>query len=91
MQTASFNPADYCFRWTPPPEGQDFGWYEWNEHLAHKEAKRERDAMERLHVDAGRKVRKGTIRNQLITRGGIGTGRFNVEATAKIYTLAYAA
>jgi hypothetical protein len=74
-----FNPANYTFKWT---EG---GWYSWDYEAAHKAALQARNAEAKRLKAAGHSVRKGSLRNQLITKGGIGSGRPEISLVVNCY------
>jgi len=78
----SFNPVDYHFRWTTD-------WYEWDYEAAHKAALKARNEEAKRLADKGYKVRKSTLRNQRITRGGIGSGHPEIDHVVTIYQLDY--
>lgn len=76
-----FNPIKYGFEWTLD------GWYSWDSKAAHKAALSARNtAAKHLRAD-GHKVRCFTVRNQLISVGGIGTGRPHIEEVVTVYGL----
>jgi hypothetical protein len=74
-----FNPIDYGFEWT------EDGWYKWDSKAAHKQARQARDAEARLRKGAGQNVKKWSEPNQLMRRGGIGSGKPDVEFIVTIY------
>lgn len=79
MTTATqgvFNPVHYGFEWT------EDGWYKLDEVKAHADAKRDRDAAAAELRKQGRKVKKWTAGRQLISMGGIGSGRPRCGNTA---------
>ena len=82
-----FNPMDYGFEFTN--DGTAYGWYSFDSAAAHKAARKARDARARELRKAGRKVRCSANSGQLITRGGIGTGRPQIEEIVTVYRLAY--
>jgi hypothetical protein len=75
----TYNPIDYGFSWT------NDDWYEWDSDAAHKAARQARDAQARDLKSEGFTVRKFSIPSQLISRGGIGSGRAHVEFVVSIY------
>lgn len=75
----SFNPVDFNFTWT------DNGWYEWDSEAAKRAAKKARDTKVNELRKLGYIVKKSVLKNQLITRGGIGTGRPHVEFIVDVY------
>jgi hypothetical protein len=75
----SFNPIDYGFEWTAD------GWYKWDSKAAHAAALRERNAEAKRYAAQGRTIRKWSNRNQLISRGGIGSGRPHIEEVVTVY------
>ena len=77
----TFNPVRYGFSWT------DDGWYDWDSKAGHKAALQARNAeVKRLRAE-GRRVRCFTLRNQLISLGGIGSGRPHIEEIVTVYGL----
>ena len=74
-----FNPVDYCFAWTAD------GWYTWDRPAAFIAARRARDEAAREAFKAGHQVRKFTLRDQLISRGGIGSGKPHVDFVVTCY------
>lgn len=76
-----FNPIDYAFSWT------DDGWYTWDSKAAVKHARQARDrAVKQLKAD-GRTVSKFSLPGQLVRRGGIGSGKPDVEFVVTCYGL----
>jgi hypothetical protein len=73
MIQQTFNPIDYGFAWT------DDGWYNWDAKLGRKLAMQARDAAAKRAKREGRTVTKFSMPNQLISRGGIGSGRPHIE------------
>ena len=76
----SFNPADYHFTWTAD-------WYTWDRDAAHKDAKAERDQAAKVARSKGLIVKKSSMPGQLITRGGIGSGKPEIGMYVTVYTL----
>ncbi|KKW13352.1 MAG: hypothetical protein UY48_C0002G0043 [Candidatus Gottesmanbacteria bacterium GW2011_GWB1_49_7] len=74
-----FNPADYCFQWTTD------GWYEWDRKAAHKAALQARNARAKELRQRFAKVQCSTLPDQLITRGGIGSGRPEIDMGVSVY------
>jgi len=79
----SFNPINYNFSWT------EDGWYKWDRTEAHKAARRARDTEMKAHRKAGGRCKGWTNRDQLIRRGGIGSGRPDVEFFVNVYMINY--
>lgn len=77
----TFNPADYHFTWT------DDGWYTWDRTAAHAEALKARNTEAKALKASGRQVRKSSMPGQLITQGGIGTGRPEISMFVTVYML----
>ena len=75
----TFNPADFCFTWTAD------GWYEWDRDAAHKAAMQARNAHAKTLTGRGHKVRKTSMPGNLITRGGIGSGRPEISMFVTVY------
>jgi len=82
-----FNPIDFGFRWTEPAAGEEFGWYEFGHVAASTAAKKARDDRARQLRKQGRSVRRWTQKNNLMTRGGIGTGRPEISLVVPVYYL----
>jgi hypothetical protein len=76
-----FNPIDYGFEFTSD------GWYTFDRTAATKAARRERDQQAKLYRAAGRTVRVWSEPNQLISRGGIGSGRPHIEEVVTVFGL----
>ena len=74
-----FDPTDFGFEWT-----QD-GWYKFDYKLASLAAKACRDRAVTILREQGRRVRAFTLRNQLRTLGGIGTGKPQIEEIVNCY------
>lgn len=75
-----FNPVDYQFAWTKD-------WYEWDRTAAHKAARQARDVEAKKLKAEGKTVKKYTESGQLITRGGIGSGKPELEFVVSVYCL----
>ena len=75
----TFNPADYTFEWT------EDGWYAWDSEEAHKQALKARNDIAKELKAGGKKVKKFSTRNQLITRGGIGSGHPEISMVVNCY------
>jgi hypothetical protein len=78
----SFLPTDYDFEWI---EGGN--WYKWDYKRGHLLAKQARDARAKELTRAGYKVKKSTSRNNLISKGGAGSGRAHLEFVVTAYIL----
>ena len=78
----AFNPVNYFWTWTKD-------WYEWDREAAIKAARRDRDAEAKRLEARGYRVRKSSSPNQLITRGGIGSGHPQIEEIVTVYRLDY--
>lgn len=76
-----FNPADYRFQWT------DDDWYEWDRKGAHSDALKARNAEAKQLKADGWEVRKWTLKDQLITRGGIGSGLPEISMVVTVYMI----
>ena len=77
-----FNPVDYGFQWTDD-------WYEWDRDAGHAAARAARAARAKELKARGIRPRLTSIPNQLVSRGGIGSGRPHVEFVATCYILCY--
>lgn len=74
----TFNPIHFGFKWTDD-------WYSWDRDAAHREARRARDVKARaLKVD-GKRVKKFSTRDQLVSVGGIGSGHPHIENIVTVY------
>ncbi len=85
MDTGSqmiFSSLDYGFRWVGD-------WYEYDGEDAEKAARKARDAKASEFKKAGRRVKKFSLGKQLMSRGGIGSGRPHIELWTKAYGLNY--
>lgn len=80
MAQQTFNPSNYNFNWTD-------NWYEWDRKIAHKEALKARNLCVKLHKASGLTVTTFSLPNQLITRGGIGSGNPQIEMYVTVYGL----
>ena len=75
----TFNPADYHFEWTAD------GWYTWDRDAAHKNAMGARNVEAQRLKSLGHKVKKTSMPGNLITRGGIGSGRPEISMFVTVY------
>jgi len=73
-----FNPINYGFDWT-------HDWYTFDRKAASAEALKERNAFVKKAKAEGRIVRTFSLPNQLITRGGIGSGHPQIEVFVTCY------
>lgn len=74
--------ADYEWKWTDD-------WYKWDRTAGNRAALKARNAdVERL-VSYGYTVRKFSLGDQLISRGGIGSDKPHIEVWAKVYGYDY--
>lgn len=78
MTQYMFNPADYKFEWTE-------SWYTWNAEEARKQALKARNDKAKELKAGGKKVRKFSLKDQLITRGGIGSGHPEISLVVNCY------
>lgn len=78
MSQKIFCPIDFEFSWTD-------NWYEWDREAAHKAALKARNDLAKRMKDAGRLVQKFSLKDQLVRRGGIGSGRPDVEFFCNCY------
>ena len=79
MQTTTFNPIDFGFEWL------EDGWYSWDSVEAHMRARKARDEYARNVKPICQSVRKSSTPNQLMTRGGIGSGYPQIEEVVTAY------
>ena len=87
MQTQTFNPIDYGFRWTPATDQDPMGWYEYDGKPAERAALKARNAEAKRLEKLGHTVKKSSLGKQLISRGGIGSGRPHIELVVPVYAL----
>jgi len=76
--TGSFSPVDYDWKWTKD-------WYDWDSKAGHKKAMQERNKVAAEYKAKGYTVKKSTVRGQLITRGGIGSGHPQIEEIVTVF------
>lgn len=74
-----FSPINHGFQWT------DDGWYTFDRKTAEKAALQERNAYAKAQKALGRDVTKFSLPSQLITRGGIGSGKPQIEVVCAVY------
>ena len=74
-----FNPIDYGFEFTPD------GWYRFDRKAATAAARKERDSEAKRMKAEGYAVRKWSHPNQLISKGGIGSGQPHIEEIVTVY------
>ena len=77
----TFNPIDYGFEWTKD------GWYRFDYDGAHKRALAARNKRAKELRARGQTVRVSTLKNQRITRGGIGTSNPEITQVVSVYML----
>ena len=83
MAQQMFNPVVFGgFEWTAD-------WYVWNAVSGHLEARRARDDAARRLRRVGHRVRSFRLANQVISRGGAGSGRPHVDFVVTVYGLSY--
>lgn len=68
----TFLPIDYGFEWTEE-------WYKWGADAGRNAALKARNAEAKRLKDQGHKVRKSSLKDQLISRGGIRSGKPHIE------------
>ena len=78
MIQRTFNPVDYKWEWTE-------GWYRWDRTEAHKLALQARNQAAKAARKAGYTVQCFSLRDQLITRGGIGSKHSQIEQVVTCY------
>jgi hypothetical protein len=76
-----FNPINYNFRWT------EDGWYEWDAKAARKDALKARNTLAKQLRAEGKTVSVFTLKDQLVSKGGIGSGRPHIEEFVNSYGL----
>ena len=74
----TFNPVNYNWKWTED-------WYEWDSKAAHKAALKARNAEAKQLRAEGKVVKCFSNPNQLISRGGIGSGNPHIEVIVNCY------
>ncbi len=89
MPQKIFNPTDYCFEWTNPTAEDSVGWYKWNRMKSHRFALRDRNKNVKLLCENGYNPVSFTLRDQLTTRGGIGSGHPEISLVVTCYGLNY--
>ena len=80
----SYLGISYGFEWTQDAQGE---WYAWDYEAGNKAAQEARDAEAKKLKAAGWTVKKSSDRNQLISRGGIGSGKPHIELHCNAYIL----
>ncbi len=76
----SFCPVDFGFMWAGD-------WYEWDYQAGREAAKVARNVRAKELKMAGYTVKCSTSPNQLITRGGIGSGHPQIEHVVTCYVI----
>lgn len=84
MAQESFNPADYCFEWTPADN-----WYKWDRKAAHSQALKARNARLKELKKSGKSPRGWSLPGQTISRGGAGSGNPHIEMCVTSYMINY--
>lgn len=77
------NPLDFGFEFTPD------GWYAFDSKAAHAAALKARDAEAKELKAEGHAVKKFTLRNQRVRRGGLGTSHPEIDLTITVYGINY--
>lgn len=67
--------------------GWEGDWYRWDPKAAQKSALKARNARAKELERAGYKVSKFSLGNQLLRRGGIGSGHPDIEIVVKCYVI----
>lgn len=75
-----FNPLDYGFKWAGD-------WYEFDHKSASSAALKARNAEAKRLEKEGKRVRKWSLPNQLISRGGIGSHHPHIQEIVTVYGL----
>jgi len=75
-----FAPIKYTFEWTE-------NWYKWDRDEAHKLALKARNKEAKRLKEDGYKIKKFSNRNQLMSLGGIGSGKPHIELLCNCYGL----
>lgn len=76
----SYNPVDYTFEWADD-------WYKWDYKEAHKQARKARNEAAKDLRSQGHMVRVFTLKDQRVTKGGIGSGRSHIDLIVNVYYL----
>ena len=76
----TFNPADFGFEWTD-------GWYKFDYEAARKQALATRNQEAKRLRGRGYSVKVFTLKNQLMSMGGIGSGQPHITQYVSIYGL----
>ena len=79
MSQRIYNPIDFGFQWT------DDGWYDFDRKAAQSAALKARNAYVKQAKAQGKQVSTFSLPNQLITRGGIGSGKPQIEVIVNCY------
>lgn len=79
----TFSPIDYHFQWTTESDGR--GWYSWDRMAGKKAAMQARNEAMKAAKLAGRTVKAFSIPDQLVSKGGIGSGNPHVEFVVTVY------
>lgn len=82
----SFDPTQYNFEWTFTG-CSIFDWYTWDRVAGVKAAKAARAERVKALRGQGYQVKCWTLRHQVISHGGIGTGRPHIELLTTVYML----
>ena len=78
MIQETFNPIDYGWQWIDD-------WYKWDYDAARKAALYDRNSTARNLRKQGHKVVCQTLKNQRISKGGIGSGHPHIERIVNVY------
>ena len=78
MAQIMFNPLNYGFEWVGD-------WYKFDSHAAHKAALKARNAKMKELRAQGISARGFSLSNQLVTRGGIGSGHPQIDLIVTAY------
>lgn len=95
----TFNPINYGFKWVAV-EGNEYGWYEFDSTEAHRQAKADRDFNVKILKEEQQRtatfgqailcnVRRHSLKNQLMKRGGIGSGHPEIEELVTVYSVTW--
>lgn len=76
----AFSPIDYCFEWADD-------WYLWDRATAIRRALDSRNEQAKLLRSEGWTVKKWSLPDQLIRKGGIGSGHPDVEFVVTVYMI----
>jgi hypothetical protein len=78
MRQEIYSPTKHTFVWTED-------WYTWDHVQAHRLALKQRNARAKVLRANGYRVKCFSLPGQMITKGGIGSGRPEISLVATVY------